>query len=304
MISQGGVYPGFYGYRAIALALPAFWPIAPWLFLPGISSLGACVYRRVARNRLNLLVCDSRCAVQPSPETESTGGSYKITPGMTLLGAVAAAKGLMFASEPGAVETIRTNKYRQKVSTAANLDAIKRGYNTRNDASRGLGFSLLISGIVVFSLICWFYYVEFYPFTSWHLYSDTDNSGKVAYLKVFAQYDSVTDLSERALKILSARWPMMAAIGRQFKSASARPATLRPGLAQRHGDLAICKKFLIAAASVYNKKAPPNGKITQYRIERWIGILFRILRTHTMAISWTVLSLISEIRAHEVAKKA
>ena len=269
VISQGRVYLGFCGYRAIALALPAFWPIAPWLFLPGISSLGAWVYRYVARNRLNLLLCDSHCAIQPSAEAESTGGSYKITPGMTLLGAVAAAEGSMFASEPGAVETIRTNKYRQKVSTAANLDAIKRGYNTGNDASRGLRFALSISGIVVVSLVCWFYYIEFYPFTSWHLYSYTDNSGKVAYFKVFARYESGTTSRTRLEDTIGAvafdgrYWP---AIQKCFGKTS--DAGL--GWAQRHRGLDICKKFLAAAASAYNEKAPPNGKITQYQIEKWI----------------------------------
>src|SRR5262245_33375122 len=43
VIFQGKADCGFYGYRRIASALPALWPLAPWLFLPGISSLGALV---------------------------------------------------------------------------------------------------------------------------------------------------------------------------------------------------------------------------------------------------------------------
>ncbi len=215
IISRGRVYPGFYGYRAIALALPAFWPIAPWLFLPGISSLGAWVYGYVARNRLKLLRCDARCAVQPSAEAESAGPI------------------------------------------------------TRNDASRGLGFALAIPGIVVVSLLCWFNYVEFYPLTSWHLYSYTDNSGKVAYFKVFARDESGTTSRTRledtigALAFDGRYWP---AIQKCFGETS--EAGL--GWSQRHRDLDICKKFLAAAASAYNKKARPGGKITQYHIEKWI----------------------------------
>ena len=64
VISRGQAYCGFYGYRRLALAVPAFWPLAPWLFLPGIPSLGVSVYGYVARNRLKFLWCDSHCPVQ------------------------------------------------------------------------------------------------------------------------------------------------------------------------------------------------------------------------------------------------
>ena len=258
VISKGRVYSGFYGYRSLALALPAFWPIAPWLFLPGISSLGGWIYRYVARNRRNLLLCDSHCAVRPSAEAESTGGSYEIRPGPALLGAVAVAGVSMFASEPSSVETIRTNKDSQKLSIGANLDAIKRGHNTGNDASRGFRFALSTSGIIVVSLICWFYYVEFYPFTSWHLYSYTNNSGKVTYLKVFAQYESGQTSRARLEDTIGAvaydgrYWPT---IQKCFGKTS---------------DVETCKKFLAAAASAYNRKATPNRKITEYQIEKWI----------------------------------
>jgi predicted DCC family thiol-disulfide oxidoreductase YuxK len=203
VISRGRVYPGFCGYRVIALALPAFWPIAPWLFLPGISSLGAWAYRKVAGNRLKLLLCDSHCAVQPSAEAEAAGP------------------------------------------------------NTRNDASRGLGFPLAMSGIVGVSLLCWFWYVEFYPLTSWHLYSYTDNSGKVTYLKVFARYESGLTSRARLEDTIGAvafdgrYWP---AIEKCFGKTS---------------DLDICNKFLAAAGSAYNKKARPSDKVTQYQIEKW-----------------------------------
>ena len=70
VIFQGKAYRGFYGYRRIASALPVLWPLAPWLFLPGISSLGELVYGYVARNRLKFLWCDSHCPVQTSMEGE------------------------------------------------------------------------------------------------------------------------------------------------------------------------------------------------------------------------------------------
>jgi len=70
VISRGQAHRGFYGYRVIALSVPVFWPIAPWLFLPVISSLGASIYGFIARNRMNLFTCDSHCS---DPRLEQTG---------------------------------------------------------------------------------------------------------------------------------------------------------------------------------------------------------------------------------------
>ena len=54
-------------------------------------------------------------------------GSYKITPGLTVLGAVAAAGGEVFAADTSAVEIIRADGERRKVTLMADLPAIKRG---------------------------------------------------------------------------------------------------------------------------------------------------------------------------------
>jgi polysaccharide export outer membrane protein len=54
-------------------------------------------------------------------------GSYKVTPGLTVLGAVAAAGGSMFAANTGAVTVIRTSKGGEKMLLEANLDKIKHG---------------------------------------------------------------------------------------------------------------------------------------------------------------------------------
>jgi protein involved in polysaccharide export with SLBB domain len=54
-------------------------------------------------------------------------GAYKITSGLTILGAVAAAGGTVFPADNGSVELIRTNHQGQKTSFSANLDAIKTG---------------------------------------------------------------------------------------------------------------------------------------------------------------------------------
>jgi predicted DCC family thiol-disulfide oxidoreductase YuxK len=77
VVSRGGAYRGFTGYRVIALALPAFWPLIPLLFLPGISLVGTMVYRYVARNRSKLLSCHSHCPIEPAEGNGSTGASAR-----------------------------------------------------------------------------------------------------------------------------------------------------------------------------------------------------------------------------------
>ena len=203
VIFRGWAYSGFYGYRRVALAVPAFWPLAPWLFLPGISSLGAWVYGYVARHRLKFLRCDSHCSVQPSEEGESA----KVT--------------------------------------------------TTGDADRGFGYALAVSGITVVALLCWFYHIEFYPLTSWHLYSTSDTSGKVEYYKVFAQHESGASAPAR----------LEDGIG-----ALALDARYTPFLKKCFGqprDIYVCKRFLVASGSAYNKKAQPGERLTQYDIQVW-----------------------------------
>jgi len=70
VISRGQAYVGYYGYRVMAPALPAFWPLVPLLFVPGVSWVGERVYGYIARNRLALLHCDSHCPV-PSTNGDS-----------------------------------------------------------------------------------------------------------------------------------------------------------------------------------------------------------------------------------------
>jgi polysaccharide export outer membrane protein len=54
-------------------------------------------------------------------------GAYKISSGLTILGAVAAAGGVSFPADSSSVELIRTNKQGHKSTLVADLDSIKRG---------------------------------------------------------------------------------------------------------------------------------------------------------------------------------
>jgi hypothetical protein len=66
VISEGRSFSGFFAYRMISLAVPIFWPLAPFLFLPGASTLGTVVYRFVTRNRLKLVTSDSSGSLEVS----------------------------------------------------------------------------------------------------------------------------------------------------------------------------------------------------------------------------------------------
>jgi predicted DCC family thiol-disulfide oxidoreductase YuxK len=204
VVFQGKPYRGFHAYQRMALTLPAFWPVAPWLFLPGISSLGVLAYGYVVRNRMNFLRCDSHCRVE-ALVSDQTG---KVT--------------------------------------------------ATGEAARGFGYPLAVSGIIVVGLLCWFYRIEYYPFTSWHLYEEVETSGKVEYKKVFAQHESGI-ISRARLEDTIGALALDARYSRHIQKCFSKSP----------GDVEICKKFLGAAAAAYNKKAQPSARITQYEIQVW-----------------------------------
>jgi polysaccharide export outer membrane protein len=64
-------------------------------------------------------------------------GAYRITPGLTALGAVAAAGGPLFAADTSAVQVIRTGKRGEKISYLADLEKIKSGEKPDISAQEG-----------------------------------------------------------------------------------------------------------------------------------------------------------------------
>jgi len=48
---DGRTYEGFEGYRALAWAIPLWWPLLPFLYLPGVPTIGRAIYGRVAIGR-------------------------------------------------------------------------------------------------------------------------------------------------------------------------------------------------------------------------------------------------------------
>ena len=48
---DGRIYEGFEGYRALAWAIPLWWCLLPFLYLPGVPTIGRAIYGRVAVGR-------------------------------------------------------------------------------------------------------------------------------------------------------------------------------------------------------------------------------------------------------------
>jgi predicted DCC family thiol-disulfide oxidoreductase YuxK len=61
----GRVYHGFAAFRWLAWRLPLLWPLAPFLYLPGVPALGQRLYLWVARNRFRLVPCHGGVCTLP-----------------------------------------------------------------------------------------------------------------------------------------------------------------------------------------------------------------------------------------------
>jgi predicted DCC family thiol-disulfide oxidoreductase YuxK len=203
VVSRGEAYHGFYGYRAIVLAVPLFWLMAPWLFLPIVSSMSAWIYGFIARHPMNPFNCDSHVPRQ-------------------------AMEGVGVASFPH-----------------------------RNSAFREFRYSLALAAIVLVTAVCWRYHVEFFPLTSWDVYSYSDVSGKVTYVKVSGRDDSGKTFHARLEDGIGAL-SYDARYSRVLQNCFGRPAAVD-----------VCKKFLTASASAYNKKVLPGRRLMQYEIQKW-----------------------------------
>ena len=66
------LYGGYRAVRWLAWRLPATWLVAPFLYLPGMTTLGQKFYLWIARNRFKIVPCTHGvCSIPP----RSAGGS-------------------------------------------------------------------------------------------------------------------------------------------------------------------------------------------------------------------------------------
>jgi predicted DCC family thiol-disulfide oxidoreductase YuxK len=59
------LYHGFAALRWIAWRLPLLWPVAPFLYIPGVPQLGQRLYLWIARNRFRLVPCHGGVCTLP-----------------------------------------------------------------------------------------------------------------------------------------------------------------------------------------------------------------------------------------------
>jgi len=129
-----------------------------------------------------------------------------------------------------------------------------------------LRFPAVLSGWALASILCWYYLIEYYPLTSWHLFATHHLSSRITYYRVVARFAS----GERA--------PMRLEDGIGAMRFDAR---YDPFLAMcfgkphpRHAspeaeDAHVCRKFLAASAAAYNRTARPGAQVTQLEIQAW-----------------------------------
>jgi hypothetical protein len=155
----------------------------------------------------------------------------------------------------------------QAGTSRASAEAIARaGAAGIEPSAHRLRFPLILSGWAVVSMLCWFFLVEYYPLTSWHLFRYANTTGKIAYYKVLARFES----GERA------PFRLEDGIG-----AMAYDSRYEPFLAMCFGrshhrhpspeaeDAHVCRKFLAASAAAYNRRARPDARVTQLEIQAW-----------------------------------
>ena len=96
--------------------------------LDGINKSGQAMYLTMPARPGDIVMIPGAGEVLVQGWVEKPG-AYKITPGITLLGVVAAAGGMTFPADAAGVELIRTNSAGHKSTVTADLAAIKNGAN-------------------------------------------------------------------------------------------------------------------------------------------------------------------------------
>ena len=65
---NGAAYEGFYAMRQLVVRLPLFWPLVPFLWLPGSALVGVRLYHWVAEHRGPISRCPGAVCRLPGEE--------------------------------------------------------------------------------------------------------------------------------------------------------------------------------------------------------------------------------------------
>ena len=136
-----------------------------------------------------------------------------------------------------------------------------------NPVSQRYRYALFIPGFCVVMAISFVYQIEAYPLTSWHLYAILDSSGVITYPKVFGHQPSGAIVPVR-LEDANGALRYDSRYRNKLKQCISGAREERNRVVSK--DINICKKFLTATGSVYNKKSPSDKKITHLEIQEWV----------------------------------
>ena len=144
------------------------------------------------------------------------------------------------------------NHYRfQKVFKNHNF----RVTNQKPNKERDLRYSLLVSVIVVAMSLIWLLRIEFFPFTSWQMFSTLDTSGVFTYKKIFIHHESGKISRTYIEEIVNA---MSNSRYREVTKFCFEPERVK-----------VCDNFLAMVGSVYNNKINPNDKAVSFESQLW-----------------------------------
>ena len=127
-------------------------------------------------------------------------------------------------------------------------------------------FPAALSGWALVAMLCWFYRIEYYPLTSWHLFAWPVDSEHVTYYRVLGQFESGERAPIRledgigALRFDARYDPFL-------EMCFGRPHLRHPSPVAN--DARMCRAFLAASGAAYNRKARPGAKVTQIEIQAW-----------------------------------
>jgi len=65
LVGHGKMWGGYDAYQQMTLMISLLIPIAPLMWLPGISHIGRAIYAWVAKNRLSFFQCHDSCEISP-----------------------------------------------------------------------------------------------------------------------------------------------------------------------------------------------------------------------------------------------
>ena len=115
----------------------------------------------------------------------------------------------------------------------------------------------LTTMIIVLFLTCWLVKIEYYPLTSWGMFSGKDTSGVITYTKLLAHYEN---------GVITRAYPeyiIPALFDARYRK------VLQGCISTKEKRINACEKFLKKTGSVHNQTAAPGKHIVGFELQTW-----------------------------------